>query len=322
MTSYFNEIDSEMKAYILGLVVFNVKKINDQDVIVQVSSDCSLPKCIEAELQMFASDIDRDSFIVKLNDIKQHIDVTKVNLSEFIKENKKEYITAFFKAYYEKYGNLNNEDYICNITAYSKDDLVVFAEFFGIPYKLDVLFNLHQLIYTGVNIVDLLGMIYKNNYDVRIKNNLYTQFMQLLNHQRPILRYTKIVDDAVTPVKSNFSDVGYDLSIIGISKVLNSSTILYKTGIKLDIPIGYYVEIVPRSSLSKSGYILANSIGIIDCSYKGELLIALCKLGNEEIEFPFRCCQLIMRRQLFPDMIEVDTVGDSKRHDGGFGSTS
>jgi deoxyuridine 5'-triphosphate nucleotidohydrolase len=322
MSSYFDKIDSELKAYILGIIVFNVKKIHDQVVIIQVSSDCSFPKCIVSELKLFATDIDRDSFVVKVDDISKQVDISNVNIADFIHKNNKDHVISFFKAYYEKYGNINCEDSVCHITAYCKDDLVAFAEYFGIPYKLGVLFNLHQLIYTSVNIVDLLGIIYKNNYEIRIKNNLYMQFMQLLNHQRPVLKYTKMTEEAVTPCKSNFSDVGYDLSIIGLEKTLNSSTSLYKTGIKLDIPLGYYVEIVPRSSLSKSGYVLANSVGIIDCSYKGELLVALCQIGTEEIKFPFRCCQLIMRRQLFPDMLEVETVGDSKRNDGGFGSTS
>ena len=123
--------------------------------------------------------------------------------------------------------------------------------------------------------------------------------------------------------KANFSDVGYDLSIIAIAKEFNSKTKLYNTGIKIDIPIGYYVEIVPRSSISKSGYMLANSIGIIDCSYKGELFVALTKVCDDtpEISFPFKCCQLIMKKQIFPDMVETNELEVSKRAEGGFGSS-
>jgi dUTP pyrophosphatase len=143
-------------------------------------------------------------------------------------------------------------------------------------------------------------------------------------------------DDAVIPTKANFSDVGYDLSIIGLHSVLSKKTeplrastsytpitTLYKTGIKLEIPLGYYVEIVPRSSISKSGYMLANSIGIIDCSYKGELLVALAKINEDadDIKFPFRCCQLIMRKQIYPELIAVQEVEATKRLEGGFGSS-
>ena len=68
---------------------------------------------------------------------------------------------------------------------------------------------------------------------------------------------------------------------------------------------------------------LANSIGIIDSSYRGELLIALSKIddNSSDIQFPFRCCQLIMRKQVFPILEEINETSDSSRGDGGFGST-
>ena len=55
---------------------------------------------------------------------------------------------------------------------------------------------------------------------------------------------------------------------------------MYDTGIQVKPQYGYYFEIVPRSSLSKSGYILANSIGIIDPSYSGNLYIVLIKIDD------------------------------------------
>jgi dUTPase len=70
---------------------------------------------------------------------------------------------------------------------------------------------------------------------------------------------------------------------------------------------------------------LSNSIGIIDCSYKGNLYIALTKLCDDaiEIEYPFKCCQLIVRKQVFPIFTEMkkDDVLESNRNKGGFGST-
>jgi dUTP pyrophosphatase len=87
---------------------------------------------------------------------------------------------------------------------------------------------------------------------------------------------------------------------------------------------GLYAEIVPRSSLSKSGYMLANSIGIIDCSYKGNLYIALTKIDNTmpDLTLPFRCCQLIFREQIHVDLEEVTSFEEqTSRGSGGFGST-
>jgi len=319
--SYFDIIDSEIKAYIFGTVIFNVKKSDNNVIIVQIGNINGFPNKIINELKKFTNEIERDSFIINSVDINKHIiDINNIDLEHFIKNNKREYSIELFKAFYEKYGNIN-ENY-CNITAYNKKHLESFANFFNIPHKFSKLFNLEQLIYSNVNIIDLLGIIYKNK-DFIIKNILYIQFMNLLNNERPTLKYIKTSQDAITPTKANYSDVGYDLSIIGIAKEFNSKTKLYNTGIKLDIPLGYYVEIVPRSSISKSGYILANSIGIIDCSYKGELYVALTKICDDttEISFPLKCCQLIMKKQIFPDMIETDELEISKRSEGGFGSS-
>lgn len=323
--SYFKEIDSELKAYLLSTIIFNVKKFDINELIIQVENTNRFSKDIETELKKITSTIKNDSFVINSNDIIQdilnHCDLNEQNkdIEKYILSLKREYAIEFLKAFYEKYSNINEN--ICTITSYSKKNLEIFAKFFNIPYTFNKLFNLEQLIYTNVNIIDLLGIIYKNNY--RIKDNLYDQFQKLLNNERPQLKYMKISTDAISPTKANFSDVGYDLSIIGVAKEYNSKTKLYNTGIKLDIPIGYYVEIVPRSSISKSGYMLANSIGIIDCSYKGELFVPLIKIVEYEadIEFPFRCCQLIMRKQIYPDMIETNELQISKRSDGGFGSS-
>jgi dUTPase len=81
---------------------------------------------------------------------------------------------------------------------------------------------------------------------------------------------TKCVFDTLAkiPTKSHDSDVGYDLSILKKAKDLNETTALYHTGLKATIVENeFYLEIVPRSSISKSGYMLSNSFGVIDSSY-------------------------------------------------------
>ena len=95
---------------------------------------------------------------------------------------------------------------------------------------------------------------------------------------------------------------------------------------EIEIEEGYYTEIVPRSSISKSGYMLANSIGIIDNNYRGNLMIALTKICDytPEIELPFKCCQLIIRKQISANLFEVKSndFTETERNEGGFGSTS
>jgi dUTP pyrophosphatase len=69
---------------------------------------------------------------------------------------------------------------------------------------------------------------------------------------------------------------------------------------------------------------LANSMGIIDNSYRGNLYVALAKISNDaqDINFPFKCCQLILRRQYFMNIVvQTDEFSETHRNDGGFGST-
>ena len=67
----------------------------------------------------------------------------------------------------------------------------------------------------------------------------------------------KVVDqNAVVPSKAGPEEVGYDLTAISFIKKLNPFTFMYDTGIQVKPPPGYYVEIVPRSSIVKSGFVL------------------------------------------------------------------
>lgn len=170
------------------------------------------------------------------------------------------------------------------------------------------------------NVFDLLNIIYKKPVS---KYHTYFHFNRNIN---PVNCSIRVVDNkAVIPNKVRLSDVGYDLTVVNKHKQLNSTTALYDTGIQIQVPFGYYTEIVPRSSLSKSGYMLSNSMGIIDNSYTGNLYVALTKVAPEvpEIEFPFKCCQLILKRQHFMNInIQYDELEATHRQDGGFGSTN
>ncbi len=326
-SKYFETIDSQLKAYLLGVIIFNIKKQDTKELTVQI--DNPLPSVFESELKKFASDFDRESFVIKseeITNIYKHLGLTgvanmyNIEIGHFIKSNNRLCVIEFLKAYFEKHGTIENN--VCRITDYSKDNLDSFAEFFGIPNDSTNIFNLKQITYNSVNVIDLLGQIYQKSA-IRMKDNLYALFLKILNNERPILKFAKITENAVTPTKANFSDAGFDVSIIGLCKQFNNHTSLYNTGIRLDIPVGYYVEMLPRSSISKSGYMLANSIGIIDCSYKGELLVALTKIDDSaHMEYPYRCCQLIMRKQIFPEMAEINEVDtNTNRAEGGFGSS-
>lgn len=223
---------------------------------------------------------------------------------------------AFIRGIYE-YNNLseNSNDIHIKKNVMIKDNYEDYMKFIGIPYLIDDE-NRIKIKY-GCSSIDFLGFLYNN-----IDNNISFVYNNY-NLNLPKINVIKANENAIIPTKKNWSDVGYDLSIINKIEDYNSKTALYDTGIKIQVDYGYYIEIVPRSSLSKSGYMLANSVGIIDNSYRGNLMVALTKVCDDakEIEYPFRCCQMIVRKYVNTYLEEVGNVDNTKRNEGGFGST-
>jgi dUTP pyrophosphatase len=100
--------------------------------------------------------------------------------------------------------------------------------------------------------------------------------------------------------------------------------VLVPTGLKLEIPLGYEVQVRPRSGLSlKSALLVVNSPGTIDCDYRGEVNIILGNFGNSDyvIEHGLRVAQLVIAPVLQAQYRVVDFLSETSRGEGGFGST-
>ena len=136
--------------------------------------------------------------------------------------------------------------------------------------------------------------------------------------------FTKTLSDAVTPTKAGIYEVGFDLTAIKEVKKYGEKTTMYDTGICVCPEEGCYTQIVARSSIVKTGYVLSNSVGIIDPTYRGSLKICLTKVDDSmpNLETPFKLAQLIVKPFIHSRMIELNTLPDSYRGDGGFGSTN
>ncbi len=136
------------------------------------------------------------------------------------------------------------------------------------------------------------------------------------------IRVERLSDDAQELSKSRWSDSGYDLTIIGIRKKFGA-VVLYGTGLIVEPPEGYYFDVVARSSLMKTGYMLANNVGIIDRAYRGELMIPLFKFDSEakEMILPRRVAQLIPRPIVHFSVEYGKKLTYTSRGTGGFGST-
>ncbi len=101
-------------------------------------------------------------------------------------------------------------------------------------------------------------------------------------------------------------------------------TKLIPTGIFIEIPGGYEAQIRPRSGLAlKHGITLLNTPGTIDSDYRGEVKIIITNLGQESfvIENEMRIAQMVFNKVYVGHFIESNTLKDSKRDTGGFGSS-
>ncbi len=184
--------------------------------------------------------------------------------------------------------------------------------------------------YQHLNALEFLHRIYKKS-DARYRSNFnyekYIDWAVKPENDVPICHFEKNDENAVVPFKHRISDVGYDLTIIRVVKVYGSKITMFDTGIKVKPPIGYYTKIVPRSSLIKSGYILSNSVGIIDSGYQDTLKICLTKIDSSlpDLELPFTCCQLILEKlnhfEMTEHTYEPIFKNPTSRGLGGFGST-
>ena len=135
----------------------------------------------------------------------------------------------------------------------------------------------------------------------------------------------KIVNkNAYPPAKGHISDIGWDLIAISKVKELGKYTTMYDTGIAICPPVGYYTQIIPRSSIVNTGYVLTNSIGLIDPNYRGTLKICLTKIDHTkpDLKVPFKLTQLLIHKSQDIDIIKVQELTDTDRGEGGFGSTN
>ncbi len=99
---------------------------------------------------------------------------------------------------------------------------------------------------------------------------------------------------------------------------------LISTGLKVEIPFGYEVQIRPRSGLAfKNGITVINSPGTIDSDYRGEIGVLLVNLSSEsfEINNGDRIAQMVLSKYEIPNFIETSQISVSQRGKDGFGST-
>ncbi len=142
----------------------------------------------------------------------------------------------------------------------------------------------------------------------------------------PKIAVKKLDERAVLPTYGSEYAAGADLYAVTDGEVvfLPGETKLIHTGLAMEIPEGYAGLIYARSGLaSKRGLAPANKVGVVDADYRGEVMVALHNHSSMEqkIASGERIAQLVVAPFLKAEFNEAETLSDTVRGVGGFGST-
>lgn len=136
----------------------------------------------------------------------------------------------------------------------------------------------------------------------------------------------KLRPNAVLPTYGSACAAGADLyaCLDGPAVIEPGQTVFIPTGLAMEIPTGFAGLIYARSSLgTKRGLAPANKVGVVDSDYRGEFMVALHNHGDstQTVENGERIAQLVIAPVFTPGFTEVESLSDTQRGAGGFGST-
>jgi dUTP pyrophosphatase len=138
-------------------------------------------------------------------------------------------------------------------------------------------------------------------------------------------RFTRLSDSATAPKRAHPGDAGCDLFASEATRLEPGARASVGTGIAVEIPEGSAGLVLPRSGLAaKHGISVVNAPGLIDAGYRGEVRVLLLNTDTSEpfeIEPGDRIAQLVIVEVGDTEPIEAESLADSARGEGGFGST-
>ena len=151
------------------------------------------------------------------------------------------------------------------------------------------------------------------------------------------VKFKKLIEEAEMPKKATDGSGAYDIKCTAVYYVqtgtpkLNaptskpvSSYLECRTGLAIQIPKGYVGLTFPRSSISDTGHIMCNGVGVIDSDYRGELISRFYNLSQSrcrEYEKGDRVVQLMIIPVPDVEFIETKELDKTERGEGGYGST-
>ena len=139
------------------------------------------------------------------------------------------------------------------------------------------------------------------------------------------IKFKKLNENAIMPSQGTLGSAAFDFYTIEDTSIDCGDTKVLKTGLSVEIPLGYYLAIYPRSSTGfKTPLRLSNSVGIIDSDYRGEVGLIFTNTSNStsySIKKGERLAQGIIQKSIQCELLEVDELSETERNTGGIGST-
>lgn len=139
------------------------------------------------------------------------------------------------------------------------------------------------------------------------------------------VKIKKLNDAATVPTYGSPYSAGADLySAMDEVTIDPHTTKLIKTGLALELPVGFAGLIYARSGLAtKRGLAPANKVGVIDCDYRGEVMVALHNHTDipQSVAQGERIAQLVITPYVVAEFEEAEELSETVRGEGGFGST-
>ncbi|XP_061526864.1 deoxyuridine 5'-triphosphate nucleotidohydrolase, mitochondrial isoform X2 [Phycodurus eques] len=139
---------------------------------------------------------------------------------------------------------------------------------------------------------------------------------------RSVLHFAKLSEKATTPSRGSAKAAGYDLYSAYDYSIGPMDKAIVKTDIQIAVPHGCYGRVAPRSGLTVKHFIDVGA-GVIDEDYRGNVCIVLFNFSKQtfEVKKGDRVAQLVCERITYPELVEQETLDDTERGAGGFGST-
>lgn len=142
-----------------------------------------------------------------------------------------------------------------------------------------------------------------------------------MNMDNLILKVKKLAPHAKLPLRAHPTDSGADLFALEKTIIPARSIVKVRTGIAVELPENTSGVIWGKSSVESKG--IKTMAGLVDAPYRGELLVCMYNLNETDFTFEAgqKVAQLVVLPTLYPVFEESESLSDTTRGEGGFGST-